>query len=206
MKHIDLYVDPTSAASYLAFEPTLVLLARTGTQASWHMARKPRRHTASADGEETVSERHKRVRQAYQDDEAARYARWRGLPMQTPRAELDAAAVAAALASVESQPQIATDYLRSLYDHYWSGNPAPLHAAGVQQLLTAAGGPVISESALAQGPALLHEAGETGVFDVPAYRIAGEVFIGRQHLPLIERIIREGLEAVIPPLPPKASG
>ncbi len=204
--HIDLYVDPTSAASYLAFEPTLALLARTNLQATWHMASKPRRHVASADGEETVSDRHKRVRQAYQDDEAARYARWRGLPMHTPNAEWVPSAVAAALAAVASQPRIAADFLGSLYDHYWSGNPAPLHAAGVQQLLTAAGGPVISESALAQGAALLHDAGETGVFDVPAYRIAGEVFIGRQHLPLIERIIREGLEAVIPPLPPNASG
>ena len=203
---IDLYVDPTSAASYLAFEPTLALLGRSDLRATWHMAGKPRRHAARADGKETVSERHKRVRQAYQDDEAARYARWRGLPMHTPRAQLDAQAVAAALASVSGHPVVAAHFLRSLYDQYWSGNPAPLHADGVQQLLTAAGGPPISAAALAQGAARLREAGETGVFDVPAYRIAGETFIGRQHLPLIERIAREGLEAVIPPPPPKKAG
>ena len=44
-----------------------------------------------------------------------------------------------------------------------------------------------------EGPAALDAARaellEAGVFDVPAYRVGGEVLLGRQHLPLIRDLL-----------------
>ena len=162
----------------------------------------PKRAPAGqATGEESVSERHKRVRQQYQDSEHRRYADWLGLPMYTQRPAAEDQPLAAAILRVGVDHQRAVPFLTSAYDAYWNGDGSALDRAKVDALLSACGEALLTDDELVAAAADVERTiEEDGIFDAPAYRIDGERFIGRQHLPLIERIAREGAASVIPPV------
>ena len=195
---IEVYVDITSPAAYLAFEPIRALAERCGLQIIWGPMRTPKRkHFDLNDNTLPVAQRHQMVRQAYRDSEFERYARWRELPLTPSEGEVDASMVAAAITATQAAG-IAGRFLSEAFERYWSGVPNALSASWVAGYLQKN-----SITAMASGEPALDAADELGLFDAPAFIIDDETFIGRQHLPVIERIAREGAAAVIPPLPNK---
>lgn len=189
MQTLGIFFDPLSAPSWLALQPTLNLLEQLHLNADWQpfTAPQPRRLVPQAD--ESVSQRHQRVRQAYRDRDQERYAAWQGIPLQSPIASVDRPLLDYSLL-LANDNGIAASFLTQVGAHYWGGKSAPIdlhwlsHALRVDDL---------QENFLAEGEMRLAatraQVDELGIFDAPVYLVEGELYVGPQHFPAIERIM-----------------
>lgn len=189
MQTLGIFFDPLSAPSWLALRPTLNLLERLHLNADWQpfTAPQPRRLAPKID--EPVSQRHQRVRQAYRDRDQERYASWQGIPLQTPIAAVDRPLLDYSLL-LANDNGIAASFLTHVGDHYWGGKSAPIDLFWLSRALRVDD---LHENFLAEGEMRLAAAraqvDELGIFDAPVYLVEGELYVGRQHLPAIERIM-----------------
>ena len=197
-----IYTDLTSPQCYLAQTAICAHLEASGQPAEWHPVATPIYKPPPLGGaEETVSERHKRVRAEYGQRNLLRYAEWQGLELRRLTADannLDRTQAAAALLSANAAG-VAEAFLNRAFREYW-GTKSPFGADQLNALLEEAGASDPLRTYLDQAAAALDSARELGIFDAPAFVVEDELFIGQQHLPLIGRIQREGLAAVIPPV------
>lgn len=189
MQTLDIFYDPLSAPSWLALRPTLNLIERLHLSADWQpfTAPQPRRLQTQAD--ESVSQRHQRVRQAYRDHDQQRYAAWQGIPFRSPIAAVDRALLDYSLL-LANDNGIAASFLTHVGNHYWGGESAPIDLHWLSGALRVDD---LQENFLAEGEMRLAAARaqveELGIFDAPVFQVAGELYVGRQHLPAIERIM-----------------
>ncbi|MEZ5597280.1 MAG: hypothetical protein R3E84_12970 [Pseudomonadales bacterium] len=190
MTSLVVFVDPLRLASVLAVKPTLAMLAQCPAEVTWLPMRAPKEFRQPPALTDTVRERHQRVRQAYRDHDNARYAAWQGLPAGPPACVVDRDLLDYALLQL-SASQAAPAYILSVARHWFGGDTTPIdgHWLGTTSGLTDL------EKCFAQdGPAALAEhdshATELGIFDAPAFLAAGQLFIGRQHLPAICRLLQ----------------
>ncbi len=189
MQSLGIFFDPLSAPSWLALRPTLALIERLHLQADWQpiIAPQPRRSAPQAD--EPASQRHQRVRQAYRDHDQQRYAAWQGIPLLSPVAAVDRPLLDYSLLLANDNGRAAT-FLADVGNHYWGGETRPIdmdwlsHALGIDDL---------HDNFLAEGEMRLLAAKaqveELGIFDAPVFLLGAELYLGRQHLPAIERIL-----------------
>lgn len=189
MQTLGIFIDPLSAPSWLALRPTLTLIERLHLNADWQpfTAPQPRRWEPQLD--ESVSQRHQRVRQAYRDHDQQRYAAWQGIPLRLPIASVDRPLLDYSLLLANDNGTAAT-LLTSVGNHYWGGNSQPINLEWLSRILHVDD---LHDNYLAEGEMRLAAARaqveELGIFDAPAYLAAGELYVGRQHLPAIERIM-----------------
>jgi len=189
MQTLGIFFDPLSAPSWLALRPTLSLLERLHLNADWQPFTAPAPRRLAPQVDESVSQRHQRVRQAYRDRDQERYAAWQGIPLQTPIASVDRPLLDYSLL-LANDNGIAASFLTHVGEHYWGGKSAPIDLHWLGRALQVDD---LQENFLAEGEMRLAAAraqvDELGIFDAPVYLVESELYVGRQHLPAIERIM-----------------
>jgi len=87
--------------------------------------------------------------------------------------------------------QLVSNYVRNVFEGYWRGELDIEDESALRSLLQKIGAPLPGYETFVRGEGLAvldrvrSNLLNAGVFDVPAYVIAGEVFVGREHLTLI---------------------
>lgn len=196
-RHLSVSIDFKSPAAYLALEPTCALADELGIRIDWQpFVVAPRRKPVALDTDADRGARHRQFRAVYQARDLERYAEARGLELRDPDREADSTPAALALLWLSGQPEpLVRDFVRRVFGLHFSGALALDDPEAIARVLAEVGAPTAGLESFAreQGPAALEalraELVEAGVFDVPAYRLAGELFIGRQHLPRIGELL-----------------
>jgi 2-hydroxychromene-2-carboxylate isomerase len=191
--------------AYLAFHPAAALARSLGIGVDWlplPVATLKPPSTPAADDDRSV--RHRRRRARMIATEVGTYANVQGLVLRDYYR--DGGAEAANLGWLWMRKRHAQQleaYLSEAFRAYWAVEFDLASESQVASLIDSSGGDgraFLSWSA-AEGPAvaaaLFDELHERGVFAVPSYRVDEEIFLGRQHLPMI-RWILEGRTGQVP--------
>jgi 2-hydroxychromene-2-carboxylate isomerase len=183
-------IDFGCAASWLAVEPTRALERRLATTFEWLpfptvVSTLPRVKVTGGDR----SARHFMLRFQYIADDLRRYAASRGLEIDEVVRNVETEAASLGLLWIGRQrPDLAGDYVAQIFDRIWRENAAP-DLAFVEHALgpTSSGFRAYADDA---GPldldATRQALASEGLWNVPGYLAGGEIFIGRQHLPMVE--------------------
>jgi 2-hydroxychromene-2-carboxylate isomerase len=202
---ITLYIDYKSPYAYLAKDPAYELAAETGAHIDWlpytlNIADYLGSATLAPDGSVLESQRTphqwRRVRYSYMD--ARRYANLRGLTLRGPRKIWDSSRAAIGLLWVKRQGEAPLRrYHDIVFERFWKRaldieDPAVIEAVVREAGAEAAGLRDWMEGAgRAEHDRVRSEAEALGVFGVPTFVLAGELFWGREHMELIRQRLSE---------------
>lgn len=183
---MDIFIDFKSPAAYLALQPTLALAERLQVKINWHPCLTRQSGVPEPEPHEDKGTTHRRVRAMQRRLTFLHYARVQKITMNFRD---DPGSTDLALATLERLEGDRTPFVISAFEAYWTSDQ-DLNDPDVLQSLPCAP-PARSEVDPALDQAF--ERMQThGVIDAPAYFIAGQLFIGREHLPWIERLINHG--------------
>ncbi len=190
-------IDFKSPHAYLAIAPTCALADALGIAVAWEpflVAPARKRRPAAPDDDRGT--RHRRLRAQYVVRDLLRYAAARGLELRGLERETDSTLAALGLLWVtRARPALGRAYVERVFDRYWQETLEIESASALHDMLRELGAPTSGFERFAgrEGRATLErvqaELREAGVFDVPAYRVEGDVFHGRQHLPMIRWLL-----------------
>jgi 2-hydroxychromene-2-carboxylate isomerase len=191
-------LDVRHPMAYLALGPTLALEAAHAARFDWlPLAVPPPRPPSEPRPTDDRGIRHRRRRARAIAREIDTYAAAQGLTIPDCHRSGDAAAAHLGWLFVRARNREGlTTYLSSVFRAYWSHG---MDASSLEQAadhVAGAGGDRTSflSWAVDEGPAaaaaLEADVRSLGLFQVPAYVIEGEVFHGRQHLPMIRWILQ----------------
>ena len=187
---IDFAFDFASSASLLALKPTLALADELGVDIAFHpFPTDAPRGAPTESATESVAERHTRVRAEYHAKDFARYAKMQGLEVN--RAPTAADTKLASIACLQARRQgVAKAFVERVFRDFWAGRLDIEDGAAVAEVLAEVGdGTFDAESLEAEYDAERQALAERGVHAVPAYLVADQLFIGRQHLPMIRWLL-----------------
>ena len=200
---IDVHTDVKSPYAYLALAPARTLERDFRVRLNWlpYTLRIPDflgSAEVDADGRVVAESRSphqwRRVRYSYMD--VRRYANLRGLTIRGPRKIWDSSLAHAGLLYAKDRGALDA-YLDIVYERFWKRALDIEDAEVVSAALAEAGAdpaafPAWAErEGRAEHDRLQREAEEAGVFGVPTYTVDGEVFWGREHLPMIRMKLDE---------------
>ena len=86
-------------------------------------------------------------------------------------------------------------YVKRVFERYWQAELDLEDERAIRALLTAIKAPVSGFEAFARGDGraelarIESELRQAGVFDVPTYLLSDDIFLGRQHLPLVRALL-----------------
>jgi 2-hydroxychromene-2-carboxylate isomerase len=180
-------IDFKSPASCLALEPTLDLARETGVQIEWLPFSVRPFSIPEEKAEETVGERHRRVRAIAQRDTWLHYAAVQGRVMHFTETPAGSDAALAAMAGIVGDP---VPFIRAAFAAYWTEQADLDDEAIVAALLSSVQMAVPDpQSARAKLLSIRANADDSGIFESPSYLIADQLFVGREHLPWIRSLI-----------------
>ncbi|MEM6605714.1 MAG: DsbA family protein [Pseudomonadota bacterium] len=183
------YIDFKSPASYLALAPTLSLIVEFSTAVHWHPFRSAERPMPTEVADETVGDRHRRVRARSRRELHSHYAAAQGLKMHWPVEEGSSDLALAALLMIEDD---ALPFIKVAYAAYWDLNQNLDEPAVIEALLAQSGvsAPPIEETSYRQALETAQQyAEDAGVVDAPAFVLADQLFVGREHMPWIRELL-----------------
>ncbi len=192
-----IYIDFKNPASYLALKPTCAMLERLGTGARWLPFHTSEETVPRRKAEETRGESHRRVRALSRRGTHLLYAQVQGIEMQFRDDPGRTEACLAALAWLNESPR--TDplpFIAAAFARYWVrgedlDDPENVEALWAENV----SGHSLD---LARGRAALERIREDAsahrVFHAPAYLLGEQLFLGREHLPWIESMLREAAQ------------
>ena len=195
---LSVLLDVRHPLAYLALGPTVELGTSEGIVINWLPLPTPSLNAPSipAAGDDRGT-RHRRFRAGAITREIEVYAAAQGLVLREHYRNADAGAANLGwLWMRERHPDGLERYLEELFRAYWA---VELDAASQQDVVAlleklGAEGTSFGEWCADEGPTRAAEIDsalrEHGLFGVPAYLVEGEVFYGRQHLPMIRWILR----------------
>lgn len=184
--------DYTSIASLLAFGPTCALADELDIAIEWlPMPGIGRPGPARPTGrEDSVAERHGRVRAEYYAMDAARYARWQGIEINCDPAGVDSALACAGGLWAERHG-VAHAYHRFVFAEFWEQSVDIEDPAILAAVLAGLGAPGFGGQDLEVDLAAHTASVEgRGVHTLPAYLVGDQIFVGRAHLPMIRWILQ----------------
>ena len=185
---IELAFDFTSAASLLAFTPACTLADELGLAIRCVPFPTQTRAREPAREDETVSERHLRVRAEYVARDTARYANAQGIEMNRNADGVDSA-LACAGCLWANRHGVGRAYVQRTLLPFWAARLDIEDASAIAGVLADLGAPDFADhdaGELARHKAALEE---RGVFNVPTFLVADQQFVGRQHLPMIRWLL-----------------
>lgn len=190
-------IDFKSASAYLAIGPTRAIVEQLGVAINWQpfLVSSWKDYSAGS-GSNGRGARHRRLRAEYIERDVIRYAAARGLTIRGLHRQTDSTLAAMGLlwTRVAAAP-LAAEYVQRVFDRYWCEQLDIEEEGAVRSLLDELGVPVAGFAAYASGEGraelerLQAELAKAGVFDVPTYLLNCEVYVGRQHLPLIRALL-----------------
>lgn len=187
---LTVYIDFKSAQAYLAIIPTLAFANRLGMAIDWRAFRTVERDVPKLGKEETIGERHRRVRAASQRALSLKYAAHQGLDLNYPD-ELGASDLALGALSLLEGDKL--PFIKAAFEAYWDDHADLDDRETVERLLSQSGSEQIDLSAAHRALNDAQDAAEAvGIVGAPAYVIADQIFVGREHLPWIEEIATAG--------------
>lgn len=200
---LEIYLDPKDPLAYLALPGTARLLQQTNCEAHWF----PMQVAAWADpgpeppADAARGDRHRWFRANYRERELLYYAGVLQLPLTNLYRHADSSHAAMALLWLATQPHASSaipEFLSGLTQAYWADPKASMDKASTLRLLqdkVTTDTTPLDEFYVQQGPAALTQQlqanVERGVIRGPAYRFADQLYIGREHLPLLAQLISE---------------
>lgn len=193
-----LFIDFKSPAAYLALKPALNLIATHGLAVKWlpFAVKQPVIPAAESDSalddahQLTESEKkgrtHRRVRAEQRQQMHKLYAALSNTEMHFPTQPMDTDLALNVLANLTVDP---TEFITRAFTAYWIEERDLNDAMVVEQLVHEAGLPFTTALLLPTGMnACLDQAEEKGIFEVPAFVLEGQVFIGREHMPWLAEL------------------
>jgi 2-hydroxychromene-2-carboxylate isomerase len=185
---LTVFIDFKSPASCLALEPTLALARETGVHIEWLPFSVRPFFVPEEQANETVGERHRRVRALAQRDTHLHYAAVQGREMQFSQTPAGSEAALAAMAGIDGDP---VPFIRAAFAAYWDEQADLDDEMEVAALLSSLHMALPDlQSARAKLLSIRAKAVESGIFEAPSYAIADQLFVGREHLPWIESLIQ----------------
>ena len=197
------YVDYKSPYAYLAKDLTYELADELGFQIDWRpltLDIPSYLGSAKLDARGKVAESKRTpeqwdgVRYAYRD--ARRYANLRGLTLRGTTKIWDSALAATGMLWAKRQgDDVLRAYHGIVYERFWKRELDIEDPAVVACVLHEAGAEVAGFVDFLNGPGReLHDVMQTQIFDagiygVPTYVVAGELFFGREHLPMVRWLL-----------------
>ncbi len=189
-------IDFKSPQAYLAIAPTCALADELGIDIDWQpMVIRQSTEEAPSAGNDRGS-RHRRIRADYLERDVVRYAADRGIELRGLHRQTDSTCAAIGLLWAKRQgPSVARDYVARVFERYWREALNLEDERAIAALLTEVGASVSGFEAFVKGEGraelarIQSELREAGVFEVPSYLVKGEVYLGRQHLPLIRSLL-----------------
>jgi 2-hydroxychromene-2-carboxylate isomerase len=199
---LSVLLDLCHPLAYLALHPTIELARDEGLEINWLPIRVPPLRapsTAGADDDRGI--RHRRSRAEAIAREIGTYANAQGLVLRDYYRDADpTVAYVGWLWLREQRRERLEDYLVEVFRAYWALELDPADEGGISRVIEDLGADATGFEAWAvdRGPAsvsvLAEELSERGLSGAPVYLIDDEVFLGRQHLPMIRWMLhgREG--------------
>ena len=184
--------DYISTASLLAFKPTCALADELDVPIEWLPVPGNARPAGvgAKRGNESVSERHSRVRAEYVAMDVARYARWQGIEINRDANGVDSA-LACAGGLWADRHGVARAYHQHVLTEFWAGRLDIEDGAALKSVLDGLAAPGFDDQGF-EGTLAAHKASieDRGVHTLPAYLVEDQVFVGRAHLPMIRWLLR----------------
>ncbi len=190
-------IDFKSPHAYLAIGPTSAMADELGAAIDWQPFLGARWKTLAppSPGDDRGT-RHRRFRAQYFERDVTRYAANRGLALRGLDRQTDSTLAAIGLLWVKRvSPSLARNYVERVFEGYFRETLDIEDERAIGVILAGINAPVSGFETFAEGEGAVElervqsELREAGVFDVPTYRIADDMFLGRQHLPLIRRLL-----------------
>ena len=184
---LTLFIDFKSPAAYLALKPTLDFIKTHHLDVNWIPFPTKQSAIAIEQDNETKGETHRRVRAVQRQQMHEMYAELGNTPMHFRPKPGNSDLALNVLANLSVDP---TTFVSRAYDAYWIEGKDLNDAVVVEQLVTDAGLHFSAE--LLQSKAIdtsIEQAQAQGVFEVPAFVIEEQVFIGREHMPWLREIV-----------------
>ena len=192
-------IDFKSTHAYLAKDATLALEAATGIDTQWLPLTVT--HPLNADDAWRESSaasdrgtRHRRIRARYYEQDLRRYVAWRGLPVTDVYPDCDSTLSGLGLLWLaDAQTVVRSRYVNLMFDSCFG---KVLDLDRVRGAVSEAGGDGAAFATFAQGEGPIRFAQlqaslrAAGYGTSPTYVLDGEQFQGRQHLPLLRRLVQ----------------
>ena len=186
---LTVFIDFNSPASYLAIQPTLRFVQRIGVNVKWKPYRTELQKVPVKLDVETQGQSHRRVRAIARQRIHQHYANLQGIELKFPSSQGKTDIALGVLAQWKDDPQF---FIRAAFEAYWQDHADLNDKDTVEKIISRCGnvnGIDVSE-ALSSLEASQIEAEQIGVIDAPAYCIQDQLFIGREHLPWINEIVK----------------
>jgi 2-hydroxychromene-2-carboxylate isomerase len=205
------YIDYKSPYAYLAKDPTYALEDQLGIAIDWRpltLDIPSYLGSARLDARGKVAESKRTpqqwtgVKYAYRD--ARRYASLRGITVRGTVKIWDSSLAGIGMQWAKAQSSaVLRGYTDRVYARFWKRELDIEDPAVIEGVLREAGGDIGGFRDYAAGEGRVrHEAEQqqifaAGIFGVPSYVVAGELFFGREHLPMV-RWLLSGSKGVAP--------
>jgi 2-hydroxychromene-2-carboxylate isomerase len=196
---LSIAIDFKSPYAYLALQPSLELIDSLGVEVDWlPFDAAPLKPHKRVGPDANRGSRHRWIRAQYQARDLERYAARQGLSIKDVfRAPNTSLAGIGLLWLGQKAPQAIRQYLHDSFAGLWSGDLDMEDEAAVTRVVESAGGSGFAEFCHGDGrlewDSLQERLIAAGLFDVPTYIVGNELFLGRQHLPMIRKLLEPGL-------------
>ncbi len=192
-------IDFKNPYCYLALEPTLALASELDLEVEWlPFVARPVLPPPPASAGDDRGARHLRFRGEYEAGALERYARMRGLVIEDIYRYPDSSVASIGLLWVSRQSaDVQTRFVESVFGRYWRQALDLAEVDALTAVMTEVGADLSgwSDYLLGQGPrdllALRSELGSAQLFHVPSYLVEDEIFLGREHLPMIRWLLTD---------------
>lgn len=184
---VTVYVDFKNPNAYLAVAPTRRLEAELGARFEWRALHHAPRVKPDPAPDATVAQRHFRTRADYNRMDLERSAVRQGLPLGAVPRDLDTTLAAIGLLWAERRG-CAPAYIDAVFEGLWRESLDVTSSERLDALLDDLGAPGFADFVPAgrdEQSAIEERAAEQGIIGTPTYRVGGELFLGREHLPLL---------------------
>ncbi|MBV8358572.1 MAG: DsbA family protein [Deltaproteobacteria bacterium] len=193
-------IDFKSPSAYLAIGPTCELAEQLGVSIDWQPFQiSPWKDHNPASRANDRGVRHRRSRADYTEREVIRYAADHGLVIRGLHRQTDSSLAAIGLLWTRRGPAaLAQTYVQRVFERYWREELDIEDERALSALLAEIGAPVAGftvfarEEGRAELERLQSESIKAGLFEVPTYLLDGDMYVGRQHLPLIRALLTDG--------------
>ena len=192
MTILKIYFDFKSPESYLAFHQTQKMRLPNTTQIEWKPFLTKSKKIPLTKEIETKGETHIRIREEHKKFVNLKYSKILNVPMVYPEENIQTDLALAVTLLFKKEAEV---YMRLAFDCYWKQN-LNLNNQDVLENILAKTSLDIN---LLDNPNSLIDtlkddttiAKDQGVISTPTYQIGEELFLGREHLPWIKKILED---------------